>query len=444
MKTDGTKWAVGKVLCEVGAQGRFSRFLFRKLFVMPQLRVGGGPCVPPRGHRNRHASVPPLARATERTGHLTVACQRVLDLPLRPRTSTLGPPPSTLHPSPSTFPPSARRGSGLIVAIWVLALLGLLVVSFAFDAHLETKVLSVTRKRRQAEYLALSGIEIAKMLMDKQATVSDSADGVAIAGDRWYQPALLLKRGKPVAGLVEKLGDGYIRLDIEPEPGRRNVNQLTDMDWERIFQVGGVPEELWPGLIDSFNDWKDADHLPRQNGAETDDYYATLKPPYRARNAPVDTVRELLLVKGFNEAILSGGVLNPEDPPAHQKTLSGIQDMLTATPGDDKVNFNAAGLRVLMTLPGVDELVANAIMEERERPTAVSAAGVPITGFMSWVDMNSRIPGLNPEVQKYFTHQSTTFRITAIGQVGRVTRRIWVIGSWGGSKLNILQWREES
>jgi general secretion pathway protein K len=325
----------------------------------------------------------------------------------------------------------------------VLALLSLLVVSFAFDAHLETKVLSVTRKRRQAEYLALSGIEIAKMLMDKQAKVTGTEDGVTIAGDRWYQPSLLLKRGKPVVGLVEKLGDGYIRLDIEPEPGRRNVNNLKDPDWERILQVGGVPEELWPGLIDSFNDWTDADSLPRQNGAETDDYYATLKPPYRARNGKVDTVRELLLVKGFSEAILSGGVLNPEDPPEHRKTLSGIQDMLT-TYGDGKVNVNAAGVRVLMTLPNVDELVANAIIEERERPTSDSAAGVPVTGFIGWPDLNGRIPGLNPEVQSYVTFNSSIFRITAVGQVGRVTRRIWVIGSWESSKLKILQWREES
>ncbi|MEI6210408.1 MAG: hypothetical protein WCR06_02155 [bacterium] len=326
-------------------------------------------------------------------------------------------------------------------------MLSILVVSFAFDAHLETKVLSVTRKRHQAEYLAMSGITIAEMLMDKQGAVSGGEAPEAVAEDRWYQPALLLRRGKPVTGLVENLGEGYIRLDIVPEPGRRNVNKLTDEDWERILRVGGVPDDLWPTLIDSFNDWKDTDELPRQNGAETEDYYATLSPPYRARNRYVDTVRELLLVKGFHEAILSGGVLNPDDLPARRKTLSGIQDMLTTEgDGDGKVNVNAAGLRVLMTLPGVDDLVAHAIMEERERPVAEGANGIPDTGFKSAADFMARIPGLEPDVATKVTFVSTVFRVTAIGQVGQITRRIWAIVEWdaGKKRLKIKQWREET
>ena len=259
--------------------------------------------------------------------------------------------------------------------------------------------------------------------------------------------ALLLHGGKPVSGLVEKLGAGYIRLDIEPEPGRRNVNRLTDDDWERILQVGGVPEELWPTLIDSFRDWTEPDGKPpRTNGAKTDDYYATLTPPYRIRGGPVDTVRELLLVKGFNETILSGGVLNPDAPPEHRKVLSGIQDMLTASDVGSQVNVNAAGLRVLMTLPGVDDLVAHAIIEERERQLSVGANGIPVTGFTSVADFMARIPGLDPTIVSQSATVSTVFRVTSIGQVGQVTRRIWAIVKWDSrrKKLTIQQWREET
>jgi general secretion pathway protein K len=354
-------------------------------------------------------------------------------------------PPFSLHLPPSTFHlPRNRRGSGLIVAIWVIALLSILVVSFAFDAHLETQVLSVTRKGHQAEYLAKSGITIAEMLMDKSGSISGNEAPEAVSDDRWYPPALQLFQNNPIVGLVEKLGEGYIRLDIEPEPGRRNVNMLTDDDWERILQVGGVPEELWPTLIDSFNDWKDTDDIPRANGAETDDYYATLTPPYRARNGPVDTVRELLLVKGFNETILSGGVLNPDAPPDQRKVLSGIQDMLTANGTDNKVNVNAAGLRVLMTLPKVDDLVAHAIIEERARQVSEGANGISRTGFSSGPDFMSRIPGLDPTVANMVETHSSTFRVTSIGQVGRVTRRIWAIIIYSGKKFTILQWREET
>ena len=351
---------------------------------------------------------------------------------------------------PRSHAPLNRRGSGLVIAIWVIGMMSLMVLSFAFEAHLETKVLSVSRKQPQAEALALSGMAIAEMLMDKQQVVTGGEAADSVADDRWYAPALQLKRGKPVS-LVEPLGDGYIRLEMEPELGRRNVNKLTDDDWERVLAVGGVPQELWPGLIDSFDDWKDADELPKKNGAETDDYYATLDPPYRARNGAIDTVRELLLVKNFNETILSGGVLNPNDPPEKQMVLSGIQDMLT-TYGDGKVNVNAAGLRVLMTLPGVDSLVAHAIMEERERVSsdaagaaATATGAAPDGSYKSVQDFMARIPGIDASVQNYASTVSSVFRVTAVGQVGRVTRRIWAIVQWnaGKRKFTILQWREE-
>ncbi len=354
--------------------------------------------------------------------------------------------PFSLHPPPSTYHlPRNQRGSGLIVAIWTIALLSILVISFAFDAHLETQVLSVTRKRHQAEYLAMSGITIAEMLMDKMGSVSGTEGSESVGDDRWYAPALLLHQGKPVSGLVEKLGAGYIRLDIDPEPGRRNVNRLSDEDWERVLRVGGVPEELWPTLIDSFRDWTEPDGKPpRSNGAKTDDYYATLNPPYRIRGGPVDTLQELLLVKGFNEAILSGGVLNPDAPPEHRKVLSGIQDMLTASDVGNQVNINAASLRVLQTLPGVDDLVAHAIIEERERSVSQGANGIPVTGFTGGADLMSRIPGLDPSVSAQITTMASVFRVTVIGQVGQVTRRIWAIVKWNGTKLTILQWREET
>lgn len=339
-------------------------------------------------------------------------------------------------------PIAPRQGSALIIALWVIGLLSMLVLSFAFDAHLEGQAASSARKRRKAEYLALSGITLAEMLLDKQRTVSGNESADTTAEDRWYQPALSLRRGRSVSGLEVPLGEGSIRLDIEPEPGRRNVNRLLDQDWERILGVAGIPEELFPELIDSFYDWIDADSKPRQDGGETEDYYATLEPPYRARNGPLDTVRELLLVKGFGEAILSGGVLNPDEPPETRLYVSGIQDMLT-TYGDGKVNVNAASRRVLMTLPGVDELVAGTIIEERELGATQAQDGADDTSFESVADFRSRIPDLEPAIFNYVTTRSDIFRVTAVGMVGRVSRRIWAIVHHDGRQMRILRWREE-
>jgi type II secretory pathway component PulK len=320
----------------------------------------------------------------------------------------------------------------------------MLVVSFAFEAHLEGKVTSYARKRRRAEALAFSGMEVARMLLDKQRSVTGGESEDTQEEDRWYDAALLLRRGRAVTGLEEPLGDGLIRLDIEPEPGRRNVNKLMDEDWERILASTGVPEEYWPELIDSVFDWIDPDSKPRQDGGETEDYYATLDPPYAARNAPLDTVRELLLVKGFNEAILSGGILNPDDPQEAQISVAGIQDLLT-TYGDGKVNVNAADKRVLMTLPGIDDLAAEAIIEERQRGISTGMGKHEDGSFESVEDFMSRVGHLldEPSVRNFITTRSEIFRVTAVGQVDRVTRRVWAVVYDNGRVWRVLRWREE-
>ncbi len=349
---------------------------------------------------------------------------------------------------PRATPRTAGRGSALILVLWVLGILSMLVVSFAFDAHLEGKVISFARKRRKAEALAFSGMQVARMLLDKQLSVSGNESEETKAEDRWYSHALTLRRGGSIT-LVEPLGEGTIRLDIEPEQVWRNINKLNEEDWERIFQAIGLPEDYWPELIDSYFDWIDPDSIPRQDGAESSDYYETLDPPYQARNAPFDTIRELLLVKGFREAVLSGGVLNPEEPKERQIAITnGVQNLLTVF-GDGKVNVNAVrsdNLAVLMTLPGVTELGARAIIEERETPTYAGAGAMDDdTSYRSVEDFMARVGGEldDPAIRSFVTTKSEVFRITSVGMIDRVTRRIWAVVYTNGRIWRILRWREE-
>lgn len=347
--------------------------------------------------------------------------------------------------------PAKRGGSALIIVLWTIGLLSMLVLSFAFDAHLEGKIASSARKRRKAEHIALSGMSVAEMLLDHQKEVDVDAEPEDVEEDKWYDPALALKTGRGFSGFEMEVGDGILRLDMEPEPGRRNVNKLTEDDWDRVLAVAtesnaNIPDDFFDELINSFFDWTDEDDSERDNGAESK-YYEELDPPYRARNAPVDTVRELLLVKGFNEAILSGGVLNPDDPPESWIRVSGIQDMLT-TYGDGKINVNAAGMRVLMTLPFPDDEdpaeIASAIIEKREgRDPEENFEPGDDASFKSVDDFVSRVGNLPSSVGSLVTTSSDIFRVTAVGMVGRVTRRIWAIVQYGGDGMRILCWREE-
>ncbi len=327
-----------------------------------------------------------------------------------------------------------NKGSALIIVLWVVALSSVLIGGFAFDMHLESRVISFLRKKLKAEYLAKAGIEQAIALVMRSASVTGANDSDITKAKSWYSTAKRLREGYSIIGLSHPLGEGTVVIDIIPEPALRNVNSLKDEDWERILKVGGVPEELWSGLIDSFNDWRDGDDQPNLDGAETDDYYARLSPPYKARGrkgkpANLDTLDELLLIKGFTRPVLYGGYM--EEGETNGVYVSGIVDMLTALPeAGVQVNVNAASKRVLMTLPGIDEIKAEAIIEEREGLTP----GGQIGEDHFYTDSNnffSRLPELNtlmPEDMAYLKSLvntlSSVLRINSVGQVKGVEHKI--------------------
>jgi len=344
-----------------------------------------------------------------------------------------------------------QQGSALILVLWVLGLLSMLVASFAFEAHIELRLTSFYRDRTKAEYLARSGLDVAELLVAKSAGMQGAARDATKAGtDIWYEPALQLAKGGTVS-LVHDLaatgvGQGLIRLSITPEPARRNINRLIDQTlasdetWERIFDVGGIPQEMWPRLIDSLYDWTDADTAPRPDGAETDDYYANLEEPYQARNGPLDTVGELALIKGFTPEILQGGTLSTGMFESDSVVMSGITDMLT-TYGDGKVNINAASARVLQTLPEVDAEMAGLIVSEREK--WVDDTGEERQGFSAINEFLALVPDFPPQAADMLTTTSTEFRITSTGDLNGVLRTIWCIVRFSGGHFTVLRWRED-
>ncbi len=344
-----------------------------------------------------------------------------------------------------------KGGSALIMTLFVIVILSLIVGSFGYEAHLEARYASYARDRVKATQLAESGFAIAEMLMDKQGGGGPSSN-TPENEDRWFGAAERIKLGQSITGLVEPVGEGYVILDIVPEPGRLNVNLLKQEDWETLLENIGLPEEYWQDIIDPILDWMDADDTSNPKGAETEDYYSLLDPPYRAKNGPVDTVRELLLVKGFSESILTGGVFDPatlEDKvgdrfsrfnrfsDTNEIIIAGIEHMLT-TYGDGKINIQSAPYDVLRTLPDVDDILARAIMEEREE--MVDDEPNP---FSSVEDLFARIDGLNAEIADRVTVNSQYYRITSTGRVGKVERRIWSIAYHNGREMRYLRWVEE-
>jgi DNA uptake protein ComE-like DNA-binding protein len=110
------------------------------------------------------------------------------------------------------------------------------------------------------------------------------------------------------------------RFGVIDECGKINLNTLMKLDssGQKAHDVLMMLPNMTEDVANSILDWIDPDSDSRPNGAE-DDYYTGLIPPYHCKNGPLDSLEELLLVKGVTPQLLFGndrnrnGILDPEE-----------------------------------------------------------------------------------------------------------------------------------
>jgi general secretion pathway protein K len=316
----------------------------------------------------------------------------------------------------------SRRGAALVAVMWVLVIVSMIISSFAFEMQLEARILSAQRKRLKADQLALAGIELARALIDFEQ--EDPAAEKVLYEEPYKNKAVQLADGAPI-DYSEVLGDGIVELRIDFERGRRNVREMSDDEWRELFEQAGVPNVEWDTLLSCLTDWEDEDELTSLNGAESDDPFYRER-GYECKNAPIDTVDELLLIKEWTEEILYG------TPPDAETPISGIADQLTVW-GDGKINPNSASREVLYSL-GLAEDVIEAILELRMGPDG--EAGTEDDGL----DQNDLAAiGLNSDL---FTLVPEYISVTSVGRVGDLESRISAIFQRSGRELKSLFWVE--
>lgn len=332
-----------------------------------------------------------------------------------------------------------QEGAALIVALWTVLLLSLLIGSLAYEMHIEAGITSYSRKVMKARAAATGGVEYAKFLLAKSYETS-AFEETDEARESLRVMSMNLERGIGVTGLEVTMGESTAHVDVLPESGRRNVNKLEDEDWEELLDQCGVPEENWPDLIDCFMDWVDEGDEHRLNGAEEDDAYYK-EQGYVPKNAPLDTVDELLLIKGFTPEVVYGGP--PPDPKS--EPLRGIAHLLT-TFGDGKVNINTASREVLMTLTAgngemLDEWVVDDIMKYRLGDDEL--ANTKDDGFESVADAIGKT-GLDVALSDRLSVSDRTFvRVISYGENGGVRCGVWAIFEVGPKQVTPIYWREE-
>lgn len=296
-----------------------------------------------------------------------------------------------------------RRASALLVALWIIAVLSIMVMSFATEARLQTGVNVYVRERNRVGRLMEAGQAIAEVVIaGYQDAVEWSRDenlDELLEDDRWALEKRALKNdSKCTIGPVlvddrrdkdgEFVNPSTVTVEIEMvNAGRQNAVNVNELyangdqnyriRWEMLLTSHGVPEDfeidtddgrfkLIDHLIACWNDWRDDDDTVTsidavECGAESD-WYEDSYDKDRVededrrfpRNGSIPDIQELSYVRGFRDypAVLTGGVLNPDADKDEQVTVKGIVTML-GTSGSSKINVNSCTVEQLLTIPGI-------------------------------------------------------------------------------------------
>ena len=330
-----------------------------------------------------------------------------------------------MKPETGNLKSENKRGSALVVVLWILIIISLIVSMFAFEMQLEAKVLTLQRKRFKADQLALAGIEMAKAMLAFKPEAG--ADKDTVYEDPYLNEAAKIAKGVPV-NFTEDFGDGTVKLKIDYEKGRRNIRFMTPEDWRMLFEQAGIPITRWDEMIDCLGDWTDPDDLHKLNGAESDDPFYR-KRGYECKNAPVDTVDELLLIKNWGAEVLYG------TPPGEKtdEPITGIAKQLTTWGNDNKVNPNSASREVLNSLKIPADAI-DAILEMRLGPDGKEGTADDGISEADLASLGQDIFSLSPDYVS----------VTAIGTVGNINSQISCIFAFklGEKQAVPLFWSE--
>jgi len=174
------------------------------------------------------------------------------------------------------------RGLALVTVLWVLVLLSLVAASFTRTIRTEINLTRNLIESAKAEALADAGVY--RAVLGLFAPVNQGGwrvDGTVYA---WAY------------------GGGEIRVSVQDEGGKIDLNKGQDVLLRILFQSLGLDDQESAALADAIVDFRDPDDLRHLNGAEDADY-ALAGLAHDAKDAPFGAVEELHQVLGMTPAL---------------------------------------------------------------------------------------------------------------------------------------------
>jgi general secretion pathway protein K len=292
------------------------------------------------------------------------------------------------------------RGVALIMVLWVIAVLSVIAMEFAFAMRTEVTIAQHYKGEVQLYAYAEGGIQraIAELIYKHDPAIQQLRKAEKVVevpeNKEWVTD------GRPY---LLPYDQGTCEIRVMGEAGKVNLNLVSETTLRKIIGQTGLEGEARDVVVDSILDWRDTDDLYRINGAEND-YYQSLKEPYNAKNGNFDSVEELLLVRGVTPDLFYGKKgANKEEGGEGEgggKGKIGLRDLFSLYSSGEQIDINSAALPVLRVVLGFPTEVARSIVKAREEK-----------GFSDQQDLTLRVPEVGPfigEAGKLIVYQSAT------------------------------------
>jgi general secretion pathway protein K len=179
-------------------------------------------------------------------------------------------------------------------------------------------------------------------------------------------------------------------------------------------------------IIDALIDWTDSGDGDGEEeyGAE-ESYYRSLDPPYSCKNGPIESIEELLMVKGFTPELLYG----TEETP-------GLAPLLTPWGSDGKININSADVLLLQALEwDMDKEIAEGMVDYRE-----DEKNIETLKEFNWYKEVPSFPGDIVLKKDRTTTVSSVFTIKASATIGTQRKEVTATVTRADKMIKILRW----
>ncbi len=174
-----------------------------------------------------------------------------------------------------------QRGAALIMVLWAAMFVSVALAIAIASARIEARI----------ERARLEGVQ------------RDLALGNALD----YAAMRIASENRPVDDSVRSISfasNGYnVSIETAREAGKLDINLASEAMLEAFFAFQGLDQQEAARLAARVADWRDADDLPRPNGAERLDY-ARARNGERIGNRPFYAIEELSLVLDMPEEIV--------------------------------------------------------------------------------------------------------------------------------------------